>query len=56
MTVYALGERLAGEGCSARLDREAIKEELAGVLCRCTGYTSIVAAAERYLETRTGAT
>ena len=56
MTVYALGERLAGEERSARLDREAIKEELAGVLCRCTGYTSIVAAAEQYLDTRMGAT
>jgi aerobic-type carbon monoxide dehydrogenase small subunit (CoxS/CutS family) len=52
MTVYALGERVAAGG--ARLDRESIMEELAGVLCRCTGYRGIVAATERYLESRMG--
>jgi aerobic-type carbon monoxide dehydrogenase small subunit (CoxS/CutS family) len=30
-------------------DREAIRDELAGVICRCTGYENIVTAVERYL-------
>jgi carbon-monoxide dehydrogenase small subunit len=46
MTAYALGER------GAALDREAIREELAGVLCRCTGYQHIVDAVESYLRER----
>jgi carbon-monoxide dehydrogenase small subunit len=29
--------------------REEIREEIAGVLCRCTGYENIVTAVERYL-------
>ncbi len=38
---------LAGTG--RKLSREQIREELAGVLCRCTGYEFIVTAVERYL-------
>ena len=47
MTALALGER------GLALDREALREELAGVLCRCTGYQNIVTAVETYLR-RTG--
>lgn len=43
LTAVALAER--GEA----LDREALREELAGVLCRCTGYQNIITAVERYL-------
>ena len=32
-----------------RLSREELREELAGVLCRCTGYEGIVRAVERHL-------
>jgi carbon-monoxide dehydrogenase small subunit len=32
-----------------RLSREEIREELTGVLCRCTGYENIVTAVERHL-------
>jgi aerobic-type carbon monoxide dehydrogenase small subunit (CoxS/CutS family) len=35
-----------------RLPREELREELAGVLCRCTGYEFIVEAVDRYLATR----
>jgi carbon-monoxide dehydrogenase small subunit len=38
---------LAREG--RRLSRDEIREELAGVLCRCTGYDHIVTAVERHL-------
>jgi aerobic-type carbon monoxide dehydrogenase small subunit (CoxS/CutS family) len=38
---------LAREG--GALSREEIREELAGVLCRCTGYENIVTAVERHL-------
>jgi aerobic-type carbon monoxide dehydrogenase small subunit (CoxS/CutS family) len=38
---------LAGRGVA--LDRAAIRQELAGVLCRCTGYENIVTAVESYL-------
>jgi aerobic-type carbon monoxide dehydrogenase small subunit (CoxS/CutS family) len=38
---------LAREG--RRLSRDEIREELAGVLCRCTGYDHIVNAVERHL-------
>ena len=31
------------------LSREEIRDELTGVLCRCTGYESIVTAVERHL-------
>jgi aerobic-type carbon monoxide dehydrogenase small subunit (CoxS/CutS family) len=34
----------------ASLTREELREELAGVMCRCTGYEPIVDAVERYLE------
>ncbi|MCW2983020.1 MAG: (2Fe-2S)-binding protein [Conexibacter sp.] len=33
-----------------RLSRAEIREELAGVLCRCTGYDHIVDAVERHLQ------
>lgn len=32
-----------------RLSRDEVREELTGVLCRCTGYESIVTAVERHL-------
>jgi carbon-monoxide dehydrogenase small subunit len=32
-----------------RLSREEVREELAGVLCRCTGYENIITAVERHL-------
>jgi aerobic-type carbon monoxide dehydrogenase small subunit (CoxS/CutS family) len=32
-----------------RLSREEVREELTGVLCRCTGYENIVTAVERHL-------
>jgi carbon-monoxide dehydrogenase small subunit len=32
--------------------REDIREEIAGVLCRCTGYENIVTAIERYFAER----
>ena len=35
--------------------REQIREELAGVLCRCTGYEFIVNAVEAHLAAREGA-
>lgn len=35
-----------------RLSREDIREEIAGVLCRCTGYDNIVTAIERYFAER----
>lgn len=43
MTATALAER--GE----RLSRAELREELAGVLCRCTGYQHIVTAVDDYL-------
>jgi aerobic-type carbon monoxide dehydrogenase small subunit (CoxS/CutS family) len=43
MTSLALGRR------GIPLDREQLKEELAGVLCRCTGYQKIYDAVESYL-------
>jgi aerobic-type carbon monoxide dehydrogenase small subunit (CoxS/CutS family) len=43
MTATALAKR------GAPASREEVREELAGVLCRCTGYEPIVAAVERYL-------
>jgi carbon-monoxide dehydrogenase small subunit len=43
MTITAL----AREGKA--LSRDEIRDELAGVLCRCTGYEHIVTAVERYL-------
>jgi aerobic-type carbon monoxide dehydrogenase small subunit (CoxS/CutS family) len=43
MTAVALDER------GAPLDRDTIRDELAGVLCRCTGYQNIVTAVEAYL-------
>ena len=46
MTATALVDR------GDRLSREEIREELAGVLCRCTGYENIVDAVERHLAER----
>jgi len=43
MTATALGYQ--GGGCPSR---EEIREEIAGVLCRCTGYESIVTAIESW--------
>lgn len=39
---------IAAEG--RRLSREELREQLAGVICRCTGYSNIITAVERYLE------
>ena len=44
ITSLALGRR------GLRLDQDELKEELAGVLCRCTGYQNIYRAVESYLE------
>jgi carbon-monoxide dehydrogenase small subunit len=44
MTSLALGRR------GIKLEREELKEELAGVLCRCTGYQNIYKAVESYLD------
>ena len=40
-----------------RPSRDELREQLAGVLCRCTGYQNILTAVERYLDEhdRTGA-
>jgi carbon-monoxide dehydrogenase small subunit len=43
MTSLALSRR------GVAFDRETLRDELAGVLCRCTGYANIVAAVESYL-------
>jgi aerobic-type carbon monoxide dehydrogenase small subunit (CoxS/CutS family) len=43
MTALALSRR------GVALDRSALREELAGVLCRCTGYENILVAVETYL-------
>jgi aerobic-type carbon monoxide dehydrogenase small subunit (CoxS/CutS family) len=41
--------------CNPRADREAVREALAGNLCRCTGYTKILDAVEAYVrESRRG--
>ena len=44
MTSLALGRR------GIKLERDELKEELAGVLCRCTGYQNIYKAVESYLD------
>jgi aerobic carbon-monoxide dehydrogenase small subunit len=36
----------------ARPSRDELREELAGVLCRCTGYSNVLTAIERYLDER----
>jgi carbon-monoxide dehydrogenase small subunit len=43
LTSVALRER------GLDIQREELKEELAGVLCRCTGYQNILTAVETYL-------
>jgi aerobic carbon-monoxide dehydrogenase small subunit len=40
------------ENCDARPDREDLREAVTGNLCRCTGYTKILDAVERYAEQR----
>jgi len=47
MTATGLKARAGGRA----LSRREIREELAGVLCRCTGYEGIVLAVEEYLAT-----
>jgi carbon-monoxide dehydrogenase small subunit len=39
---------LAADG--RRLTGEELREHLAGVICRCTGYSNVLTAVERYLE------
>jgi aerobic-type carbon monoxide dehydrogenase small subunit (CoxS/CutS family) len=51
--VLMTAEAIAAEG--KRLTREEVREQLAGVLCRCTGYQNIVTAVERYLDDRQSA-
>lgn len=46
MAATALAEKHKGE----KLGRNAIRKELAGNLCRCTGYSTIVSAVERCLQ------
>lgn len=46
MTATGLKARSAGRA----LSRREIREELAGVLCRCTGYEGIILAVEEYLD------
>jgi carbon-monoxide dehydrogenase small subunit len=46
---------LAVERRGQRLVGDALREELAGTLCRCTGYQHIVAAVERYFRERDAA-
>jgi len=48
MTATALGES------GATLDRDQIREELSGVLCRCTGYEGVVTAVDEYLNGAAG--
>ncbi len=48
MTAIAIAES------GGRPSRDELRELLAGVVCRCTGYTNIVTAVERYLEHRDG--
>ncbi len=43
---------LAAEG--RKLTREELREELAGVICRCTGYRNVVTAVQRYLDESAG--
>lgn len=33
-----------------RMTRDELREQLAGVICRCTGYTNIITAVESYLD------
>ncbi len=39
---------IAAEG--RRLSRDELREQLAGVICRCTGYSNIITAVESYLD------
>jgi aerobic-type carbon monoxide dehydrogenase small subunit (CoxS/CutS family) len=44
---------IAAEG--RPLSRAELREQLAGVICRCTGYSNIITAVERYLDDVCGA-
>jgi carbon-monoxide dehydrogenase small subunit len=48
LSAVALAER------GVALEGAALREELAGNLCRCTGYQNIVEAVERYLRQAVG--
>ena len=50
LTAVALADR------DVVLEGAALREELAGNLCRCTGYQNIVEAVGRYLRTARGGT
>jgi aerobic-type carbon monoxide dehydrogenase small subunit (CoxS/CutS family) len=39
---------IAAEG--RKPSRKELREELSGVICRCTGYENVLSAVERYLE------
>jgi aerobic-type carbon monoxide dehydrogenase small subunit (CoxS/CutS family) len=43
-----LATALAAEG--RRCSRDELREELAGVICRCTGYRNVITAVGRYLD------
>jgi aerobic-type carbon monoxide dehydrogenase small subunit (CoxS/CutS family) len=48
MTAVALGRR------GIKFERQELQEELAGVLCRCTGYQNILTAVDAYLAETAG--
>jgi carbon-monoxide dehydrogenase small subunit len=48
MTAVALGRR------GIKFERQELQEELAGVLCRCTGYQNVLTAVDAYLAETAG--